>query len=26
PVRQHFKTDSNAKELLKRVKAYRVTK
>lgn len=26
PVREHFKTDSNAKELLKRVKAYRVTK
>ncbi|PON97515.1 Tyrosine-tRNA ligase, archaeal/eukaryotic-type [Trema orientale] len=26
PVQEHFKTDSNAKELLKRVKAYRVTK
>ncbi|XP_024017937.1 tyrosine--tRNA ligase 1, cytoplasmic isoform X1 [Morus notabilis] len=26
PVREHFKKDSNAKELLKRVKAYRVTK
>lgn len=26
PVRVHFRTDSNAKELLKRVKAYRVTK
>ncbi|XP_062117938.1 tyrosine--tRNA ligase 1, cytoplasmic-like [Humulus lupulus] len=26
PVREHFKNDSNAKELLKRVKAYRVTK
>ncbi|PON71268.1 Tyrosine-tRNA ligase, archaeal/eukaryotic-type [Parasponia andersonii] len=26
PVREHFKTDSNAKELLKRVKAYSVTK
>ncbi|XP_019452619.1 PREDICTED: tyrosine--tRNA ligase 1, cytoplasmic-like [Lupinus angustifolius] len=26
PVRVHFKTDKDAKELLKRVKAYRVTK
>ncbi|RZC30493.1 Tyrosine--tRNA ligase 1, cytoplasmic isoform B [Glycine soja] len=26
PVREHFRKDSNAKELLKRVKAYRVTK
>ncbi|KAL5551633.1 hypothetical protein UlMin_002240 [Ulmus minor] len=26
PVREHFRTDGNAKELLKRVKAYRVTK
>lgn len=26
PVRDHFANDSNAKELLKRVKAYRVTK
>ncbi|MED6115686.1 hypothetical protein PIB30_093099 [Stylosanthes scabra] len=26
PVRQHFKNDKNAKELLKKVKAYRVTK
>ncbi|KAK4272995.1 hypothetical protein QN277_021473 [Acacia crassicarpa] len=26
PVREHFKKDSNAKDLLKRVKAYRVTK
>ncbi|PON49599.1 Aminoacyl-tRNA synthetase, class Ic [Parasponia andersonii] len=26
PIREHFKKDSNAKELLKRVKAYRVTK
>ncbi|XP_057742137.1 tyrosine--tRNA ligase 1, cytoplasmic [Arachis stenosperma] len=26
PVRQHFKNDKNAKELLKKIKAYRVTK
>ncbi|KAI4345334.1 hypothetical protein L6164_012466 [Bauhinia variegata] len=26
PVREHFKKDSNAKDLLKRVKAYRLTK
>ncbi|KAG6688604.1 hypothetical protein I3843_11G131200 [Carya illinoinensis] len=26
PVREHFKKDNNAKELLKRVKAYRVTR
>lgn len=26
PVREHFKNDSNAKDLLKRVKAYRVTR
>lgn len=26
PVRDHFKNDSNAKDLLKRVKAYRVTR
>ncbi|TKY69879.1 Tyrosine--tRNA ligase 1 [Spatholobus suberectus] len=26
PVREHFKKDNNARELLKRVKAYRVTK
>ncbi|XP_015868547.2 tyrosine--tRNA ligase 1, cytoplasmic [Ziziphus jujuba] len=26
PVREHFRTDSNAKDLLKRVKAFRVTK
>lgn len=26
PVREHFKNDSNAKDLLKRVKAYRITR
>ncbi|XP_057425272.1 tyrosine--tRNA ligase 1, cytoplasmic-like [Lotus japonicus] len=26
PVREHFRKDNNAKELLKRVKAYRITK
>ncbi|XP_059431463.1 tyrosine--tRNA ligase 1, cytoplasmic [Corylus avellana] len=26
PVREHFKKDSNAKDLLKRVKAYRITR
>ncbi|KAM3735998.1 hypothetical protein ACB098_10G129800 [Castanea mollissima] len=26
PVREHFKNDNNAKDLLKRVKAYRVTR
>ncbi|KAJ7944928.1 Tyrosine-tRNA ligase-like protein [Quillaja saponaria] len=26
PVREHFKKDANARDLLKRIKAYRVTK